>query len=382
MFDPKTKFKLFKQNKHFCSAPWTVLYVGMTGETKPCTRSVIHGDLTSNTVEEILSNDKYKTLRSEILNDSITENCKNCLGLENVTDAGKFKSLRNLYNELSIDSSIDYTDVSKFQLKALDLHWSSLCDLKCVTCWHKQSSSIAIEQNMPVQHTSPAVANKIIDYVVTNQSELNEIYMSGGEPTLIKYNLTLLKQIKKRPDLLIRVNSNMQWKQDNAIIQEILRFPNVMFTCSIDGLGEKFNYIRRGGNWNRTLDNIKFLQAQSNVDLRANTVFFVLTAQELPDIIDYFMEEIGAIDHTINQVSMGQEKLRCRNLPVQVKKQVKSRLEDYLVKYNNNLNISGNIKNCLLELEHDAVDDNYKQYFEHIDKLQGTNWKNLYPELV
>ena len=381
MFDPKTKFKLFKQNKHFCSAPWTVLYVGMNGYTKPCTRSVIYNDLTSNTIEETLSSDKYKTLRGEILNDSITDNCKRCLSFENVTGAGKFSSLRNLYNELSIDSSVDYTDVSQFQLKALDLHWSSLCDLKCVTCWHEQSSSIAIEQNMPVKHTSPAVANKIIDYVVTNQSELNEIYMSGGEPTLIKYNLKLLKQIKKRPDLLVRVNSNMQWKQDNAIIQEILRFPNVMFTCSIDGLGEKFNYIRRGGNWNRTLDNIKFLQAQSNVDLRANTVFFVLTAQELPDIIDYFMQEIGAIDHTINQVTMGQEKLRCRNLPTQIKKQVKSKLEDYLVKYSDNLNISGNLKNCLLELEYDAVDD-YTQYFDKIDQLQGSDWRKLYPELV
>ncbi|MDC0862965.1 twitch domain-containing radical SAM protein [bacterium] len=381
MFDPKTKFKLFKQNKHFCSAPWTVLYVGMNGYTKPCTRSIISHDLTSNTVEEIASNDKYKTLRGEILKDNITDNCKKCLLSENVTDAGDFLSLRHLYNVLSIDSTVDYTDVEQFQLKALDLHWSSLCDLKCVTCWHKQSSSIAIEQNMPVNHTPPAVADKIIDYVVTNQAGLNEIYLSGGEPTLIKYNLKLLRQIEKRPDLLLRVNTNMQWKQDNAIIQEILKFPNVMFTCSIDGFGEKFNYIRRGGNWNTTLNNIKFLQAQTNVDLRANTVFFVLTAQELPDIIDYFMQEVGAIDHTINQIAMGQEKLRCRNLPTRIKKQVKDKLEDYLVKYSDNLNICGNIKNCLTELEYDAVDD-YRQYFDNIDKLQGSNWQNLYPELV
>ena len=381
MLDPKTKFKLFKQNKHFCSAPWNLLYVAMDGTIKTCTRGNTYGNLNNNTVEEIVSNNKYQVLREQILKDSITSNCKRCLNFENVTDAGQFDSLRNLYNELSIESSVDYTDVLQFRLTALDLHWSSLCDLKCVTCWHEQSSSIAREQNMPVKHTPPAVANKLIDYIVNNQTELKEIYMSGGEPTLIKYNLKLLKQIEKRPDLLIRVNTNMQWQQDNAIIQEILRFPNVMFTCSIDGLGEKFNYIRRGGNWNVTLDNIKFLQAQSNVDLRANTVFFVLTAQELPDIIDYFMQEIGAIDHTINQVTMGQEKLRCRNLPTQIKKQVKAKLEDYLVKYNNNLNISGNLKNCLLELEYDAVDD-YKQYFDKIDQLQGSNWQNLYPELV
>ena len=381
MFDPKTKFKLFKQHKHFCSAPWTVLYVDTNGFTRACTRSLVSYDLTNTTLEETLFNDKYKTLRKKILNDNITDNCKSCLSLENSTGAGDFLSLRNLYNELSIDSTIDYTDVSQFQLKALDLHWSSLCDLKCVTCWHKQSSSIAVEQNMPVQHTPPAVANKIIDYVVTHQAGLNEIYMSGGEPTLIKYNLKLLRQIEKRPDLLVRVNTNMQWKQDNAIVQEILKFPNVMFTCSIDGFGEKFNYIRRGGNWNTTLNNIKFLQAQTNVDLRANTVFFVLTAQELPDIIDYFMQEVGAIDHTINQVTMGQERLRCRNLPTKIKEQVKAKLEDYLVKYCDNLNISGNIKNCLRELEYDVVND-YRQYFDKIDKLQGSNWKNLYPELV
>ena len=381
MLDPKTKFKLFKQNKHFCSAPWNLLYVAMDGTVKTCTRGNTYGDLNNNTVEEIVSNNKYQVLREQILKDSITSNCKRCLNFENVTDAGQFDSLRNLYNELSIDSSVDYTDVLQFRLTALDLHWSSLCDLKCVTCWHEQSSSIAREQNMPVKHTSPAVANKLIDYIVNNQTELKEIYMSGGEPTLIKHNLKLLQQIEKRSDLIIRVNSNMQWQQDNAIVQEILKFPNVMFTCSIDGLGEKFDYIRRGGNWNTTLNNIKFLQAQPNVDLRANTVFFVLTAQELPDIIDYFMQEIGAIDHTINQVTKGQEKLRCRNLPAQIKRQVKTKLEDYLVKYSDNLNISGNIKNCLVELEHDAVDD-YRQYFDDIDLLQGSNWRKLYPELI
>jgi MoaA/NifB/PqqE/SkfB family radical SAM enzyme len=381
MLDYKTRFKLFKQNKHFCAAPWNLLYVSPIGTVNTCTWGNTYGDLNSNTVEEIVSNSKYKTLRQDILQDRITDNCKKCLSQENITDAGKFDSVRNLYNKLGIESSVDHTDVSQFKLAALDLHWSSICDLKCVTCWHEQSSSIAKEQGMSVNHTPPAVANKLIDYVVSNQNELKEIYMSGGEPTLIKYNLKLLQQIEKRPDLLIRVNSNMQWKQDNAIIQEILKFPNVMFTCSIDGLGEKFNYIRRGGNWNVTLNNIQFLQAQTNVDLRANTVFFVLTAQELPDIIDYFMQEIGAIDHTINQVTMGQERLRCRNLPIHIKNQVKIKLEKYLVKYSNNLNISGNIKNCLVELEYDAADD-YRQYFDDIDLLQGSNWRKLYPELI
>ena len=380
--DPKQKYQLFTKHKHFCTAPWNVLYIGVNGNIKSCTAGYTMGDLKEHNITEILNNKNFKLLRKEILADKITDNCKNCLMSENTSSAGDYKGLRNHYNGLGVHSSVDYKDVSKFKLSALDLHWSSVCDLKCVTCWAGQSSSIAREQNKPVNHTPTEVADKIIEFVTANQSELKEIYLSGGEPTLIKYNLKLLKQIEKRPDLSIRVNTNMQWKQDNKIGQEILKFPNVLFTCSIDGTGEKFNYIRRGGNWNRTLSNIKFLQGQSNVDIRANTVFFVLTAQQLPEIIDYFMEEIGSVDHTINPCGMGQYHLRCRNLPGEIKNSVRENLNSTFNKYKNNLSIAGNIKNCLLELDNDGSSAEYKEYFDKIDILQGSNWRKLYPELI
>ena len=380
--DSKQKYSLFQKSKHFCTAPWNLLYVDVTGSIRSCTAGGNLGDPSKQTLQQILSNKKYQDLRKNILADKVTDNCKECLTRENISSAGKYTGLRNHYNTLGIHSSVDYTDTKQFKLSALDLHWSSLCDLKCVTCWAVQSSSIAREQNKPINHTPPKIANEIIDYVVKNQSELKEIYMSGGEPTLIKYNLKLLKQIEKRSDLLIRVNTNMQWRQDNQVLKEILKFPNVLFTCSIDGMGEEFNYIRRGGNWNTTLKNIKFLQSHSNVEIRANTVFFVLTAQRIPQIIDYFMEEIGSIDHTINQCSMGQYHLRSRNLPSNIKEEVRESLERTFEKYKDNLNIAGNITNCLRELDNKASSDVYKEYFDNIDKLQGSDWRKLYPELT
>ena len=380
--DAKQKFHLFQKTKHFCTAPWNLLYVSVDGSIQSCTRGKILGNARDGSITKTLTNQKYQKLRQDILADEITDNCKKCIQKENISSAGKYTGLRNHYNKLGIHSTVDYSDAKQFKLSALDLHWSSLCDLKCVTCWAFQSSSIAREENKPVNHTPPEVANEIIDYVVQNQSELKEIYMSGGEPTLIKYNLKLLKQIEKRPDLLLRVNSNMQWKQDNQVLREILKFPNVLFTCSIDGMGDEFNYIRRGGNWDRTIENIKFLRSFPNVDLRANTVFFVLTAQELPAIIDYFMDEVGSIDHTVNQLSMGQDRLRCRNLPDDIKNTVRKQLNKTFLKYKDNLNIAGNIKNCLIELDHDHDSDEYKNYFDKIDMLQGSNWRQLWPELT
>ena len=177
--DAKQKYKLFRKSKHFCTAPWNLLYVGVNGNIKSCTNGYTIGHLQEHNITEILSNKNYKLLRKEILADKITDNCKNCLMSENTSSAGEFKGLRNHYNGLGIYSNIDYTDVSKFELSALDLHWSSVCDLKCVTCWAGQSSSIAREQNKPVNHTPTEVADKIINFVTANQSGLNEMHTSS-----------------------------------------------------------------------------------------------------------------------------------------------------------------------------------------------------------
>ena len=108
----------------------------------------------------------------------------------------------------------------------------------------------------------------------------------------------------------------------------------------------------------------------------------MLTAQQLPEIIDYFMEEIGSVDHTINPCGMGQYHLRCRNLPGEIKNSVRENLNSTFNKYKNNLSIAGNIKNCLLELDNDGSSAEYKEYFDKIDILQGSNWRKLYPELT
>ena len=117
-----------------------------------------------------------------------------------------------------------------------------------------------------------------------------------------------------------------------------------------------------------------------NVDLRANTVFFVLTAQQLPEIIDYFMEEVGSVDHTINQCHS--DVLSCRNLPDDIKKKVRGQLEKSFNKYQKNLNVAGNIQNCLLELENTNRSLAYQTYFDDIDSRRATSWRKLYPELT
>src|SRR6056300_714775 len=304
MISPKHKFQLFKQSSNFCSAPWNLLYVWTDGRVQTCTKGFENlGNIQTEPLDSILHNDKFDAIRQQMRQDQTVDNCGRCIKLENEgTGTKKYEHLRNLYNEMFRLQDVDY-DSNNFKLGALDLHWSSTCNLKCVTCWAQQSSSIAQEQNLPVQHTPSSVAYPSIDWIAEHQHSLKEVYLSGGEPSLIKYNLYLLEKLEKRTDLLVRVNSNLTWDTDNKIIQEILKFPNVLFTCSSDSTGSKFNYIRRGADWSVFERNIRFLQ-QFPVKIRVNSVNSVLTAFDLTDTIDFYNDKFGITDYTINQCGM------------------------------------------------------------------------------
>lgn len=380
--DPKEKFRLFKQTKHFCSAPWGLLQVKEAGEIDICVKSSIKhiGNIQHDNIDDILNNPERLSLKQDLLNDVETVSCKKCNQLENQGDGtNQYGHIRSEYNKLLKTVDIDYNNINEFVLGALDLHWSSVCDLKCITCWAKQSSSIAVEQNKQPRHTPSKNALELIDWIDKNQSTLQEVYLSGGEPTLIKYNLNLLQRLEKRNTLQIRVNSNMMWGQDNAILREILKFPNIVFTCSFDDRFDRFEYIRRGASWKKCIDNIKFLQSFSNVDIRINSVFSVLTGITIVDTIDYF-SDMGIDNFTINQCSMDHTYLRCRNLPKLVKEISQKNIIAAKNKYFSNLNLVGQFNNCLAELDEKNSED-YKFYLDGIDKIANTNWKKLFKEL-
>ena len=378
----RRKFQLFKQTSNFCSVPWNLLFVSMEGKIYTCTKGTYQiGDLRTDSMEEIIHNASREKIKKEILEDTQADNCKKCLKLENNYEDKKYNHIRGMYNELFKKNEIDYDNTDSFVLGGLDLHWSSVCNLKCVTCHAKQSSLIAKEQGRPVLHTPPKAAAKLIDWIENNQDNLKEIYLSGGEPTYINYNLDLLKKIKKRPDLLIRVNSNMMWEKDNKIISEILKFPNVLFTCSADSIGKKFEYIRRGAKWDKFVENINFLQSYKNVNTRVNLVFFVLNGTSITDIIDFFHDNIGIKNFTINQCGMGHTYLRCRNLPDKSKKEAREKISSAIKKYSHDLNLVGQFTNCLKELDYNKSED-YIDYFENIDSIAGSKWKNVFWDLI
>tara|TARA_R110000803_G_C11963095_1_gene318930 strand:+ start:114 stop:1244 length:1131 start_codon:yes stop_codon:yes gene_type:complete len=375
--DPKKKFYLFKQANNFCAVPWNHIKVEMDGTITTCVNGKdAIGHLANNSIEEITTGPVINEIRSSLYNDIAHKNCKTCIMYEDDTE---YKFLRNLYNPMFQHADVDYADNKLFKLSAIDLHWSSTCNLKCITCWAKQSSAIAQEEGKPILHTPDKQADKIIDLILSRQHDLKEIYLSGGEPTLIKHNIRLLRQLDKSIDCNIRVNTNMMFEQNNPVITELQKFKNVLVTISADAIGPRFEYIRREADWDKFLENLAFLQ-NTNFNIRLNSVFFIASALHLTDTQQFFYDNYGITDFTINQVKMGHSMIQCRNLPDKVKSLCVEKMNNHKQRFADNSNLVGQLNSCLAELQNPR-EEPYTDFFESFANKTSVNWRNIFTEL-
>lgn len=377
---PKEKFYLFFKHKHFCAVPWNHLEIFSNGEVRTCSKGIPFGNINTDPLEQILQSPVIKQIKQDLLNDKLINNCRGCHKLS--TDNEHF-DLRNHYNPMFKSFDVDYNNLNEFQLNGIDLHWENTCNLKCVYCNPYQSSQIAAEQNIKFDKVDIGNIEKIINLVVNNQWHMKEIYLSGGEPLLIKHNSRLLQQIENK-NLPIRINSNITMIGDqNPVFAELKKFKNVLWTVSADAIGQRFNYIRNGSNWEHFVSNLEIIKNLGH-GIRLNSVFFVGNAIEIFNTIEYFVKSHGITDITINQLNKP-SCLLTRNAPENIKLQALQRLTELLESniIDNKSNSYYNIARCDRELKH-SVDDavGYQSYFDHLDSLRNTNWRSVFTELT
>jgi len=378
--DHKKKFFLFKQAKNFCAVPWNHFEIFTNGALRTCSKGHNIGNINQQPLDQILQSNQLHSIKQDLLHDRANDNCVKCHQLSTGTE---HFDLRNHYNPMFASFDIDYENVKAFELNGIDLHWDNTCNLKCVYCNAEQSSSIAQEQGVVIHRQDQTNIEQIIGLVEKNQHHMKEIYFSGGEPLLIKHNAKLLKRISNT-QLPLRINSNISHLTDtNAVFAEIKRFKNVLWTVSADCVGPQFDYIRHGSNWEQFLLNLETIKTLGH-GIRLNLVWFVANVASMFDTIKYFAQQHDIKDITINQL-VAHPYLRARHAPTDLKQQAQQQLTALLTSglIQEKSNAWHNIARCSREL---AIDESqpsgYVEYFDGLDSMRGTNWRQVFPELI
>ncbi len=281
--------KKLLQNKSICVLPWTGFELEPSGEVKNCiisTESI--GNIADTKIKNIVHGEANTRLKEKMLSDLKPNNCSGCyLQEKNRADLSSISSRLYYLKEIGAKTDLRLLEQPKdFSLRHVDLRWTNSCNQACVYCGPGLSSKWAQELGRKV-NSKKDVRKDVKEFVFENISNLQNVYLAGGEPMLMKENLEFLKLLKeKNPECTIRVNTNLSTTQ-TGIFDLLVSFRNVHWTVSAETTGQEYEYIRHHGSWNDFLKNLSIIKKLEH-KISFNMLHFILNYESLFDCVDHF----------------------------------------------------------------------------------------------
>jgi glutamate-1-semialdehyde 2,1-aminomutase len=126
------------------------------------------------------------------------------------------------------------------------------------------------------------------DQVISLIPHLKKVYMTGGEPTLIKNNFRFMKSCieQGRKDIVLFFNTNCTNINKN-FLELISQFDTVSINASLDGVGIVNEYIRSPSDWGQISSNIEKLAQLPNVHLGITPTVQIYNVFDIVNIIKW-----------------------------------------------------------------------------------------------
>lgn len=341
-----------KESKSLCSLPWVHLATHPIGTVTPCcltdmtdgmsTSSTdyddrVHYFLGKDSLETIANSTKFKNLRKEMINGTFPKMCQKCYRYEDAGIESKRKEANEQYGKY-LDEFISGTkpdgEITKLDYRYIELRLGAVCNLKCVTC--NPFSSNRWNQDVHVfkgtDFEKDYFNNEIktewyrdlnfYDELLSKSKNLEEIWINGGEPTLIKEHGYFLQKLidndqSKNIKLHYSLNST---KFPDSFIQMWEKFKKVRIQISIDDIEDRNYYVRFPSDWNVIMSAFnKIVKYKDIFDLEICQTVSALNVYNLAKFKEYFDKHHLPISH--NYVHYPTH-LQVNILPEELKKEV------------------------------------------------------------
>lgn len=236
-------------------------------------------NIKTHTPEEWLNSNTHKNARAAFERGEWPVGCETCQRKE----------------ELGLPSQRNKPRLYGPGISHLDIRFGNSCNLQCISCHSQSSSSIAAEA-ADMRKAGIAPLHDVLDVTNFNWASeetikqitnfpLQELYLTGGEPMMVKYLPQLLERLD--PDVMIRFNTNgTLW---NPTMEKILkRFKKVIMSMSLDAASEKIRYIRYPSDWQTIRYNVYKYAEFCTVDI--SPTISILNACYYHEIKDFAKE--------------------------------------------------------------------------------------------
>lgn len=294
--------------KTLCVLPFTHLATHPNGLVSPCcvanyengvcfsrtNKKVLN--LSDNTIDQIMNSDSFTEIRRKMLND---ERPVECIGCYKDEDNGIESKRQRENSRFTVEEY--FLQKEKFPLKFVELRLGNVCNIKCLTC-NPMSSSKWIEdvKKLPelqkMDHynysdfTSKWFRNKEwYEQLLNHCDSLEEIYINGGEPTLIKEHFYFLEKlielgVSKNISLLYNINVTLLPEKFLELLRE---FKHVKIQLSVDDIGERNYYIRYPSEWHTITDHISVIRKET-FDISITQTLSILNICNIGNFFKFF----------------------------------------------------------------------------------------------
>jgi len=341
------------------------------------------GNIKDTPIEKILNGSTNIKLKQDMLSDRQPGNCQGCyLQEKNRSSLSSISSRLYYRKEIASKTELDiYDDEKNFSLKHVDLRWTNSCNQACVYCEPMLSSKWAQELGTHISSNKEA-RQSVKEFVFDNIEKLQNVYLAGGEPMLMKENLEFLQLLKqKNPDCSIRINTNLSTTK-TGIFDLVCSFPNVHWTVSVESIGQEYEYIRYHGSWDEFEKNLTTIKKLDH-KISFNMLHFILNYRSLFGCIEH-LKGSGFHDNSfVIGPLMQPDHLHLLNLPSHMVEKMLGEIQSSL-----DSKPQGYLKNSYENLMEyyttTAWDKNISKFLQETairDKRRGTDCRKVFPNL-
>lgn len=299
--------------------------------------------LTSKTIKENFNCPAAQKIRHNLDNGIKDPSCEQCW-LEEASGR-KSKRIRDIER---YQHEIEWLDVKPFNgLAKFELNLGNTCNIKCRTC-HPVISSQWMKEDYDINsskfQTYQEYSNKMKKYhqsydedsifwkdLENNLTDIRQFDFYGGEPFLSKKMWEILqicvdKGYAKNIELHYNTNGTI-WPKDIALWKN---FKSVNLSFSIDGIGEKFEFMRFPADWPTVKENMQkaldFKKIYPTLYLSWCITLSTLNIYSLDEILEEYQNSYTEFGMYLNLVHRPSH-FNISNLPTGIKEEVLAKLE-------------------------------------------------------
>lgn len=411
IFRPQDEKSRLEKSDVFCMAPWVHVHVLPHGKVFPCCASGhLHdsaiGDLKKEgeTLETAWNSGAMRKLRKDMVSGRKNKLCERC---HKYQDLGK-ESERKWFNDefgryyAQVERTLSDGSLPEFEPYYIDIRFSNTCNLKCRIClhelssaWHSDSVKLGLISKDTPHKVFPTVQEEELwPQISPLLGKLDRIHFAGGEPLVMDEHYMVLEELirtgKTKTTITYNTNFSRLAFKKHDVIELWKKFDNVYVFASLDGMGTRGDYMRKGQKWEIVEANrIRLMEECPHVNFFVDATVSLMNVMHVPDFYSNWLEKGFIEPNNMNlYLLFDPGHYSVKALPEKLKKEISQLYEDfeknYLDKIKSDVTKTKKHFNSIVEFmneENTKKLGTFQSMTKSLDEVRKESFTETFPEL-